>query len=415
MMDELLRIAAELRPGLRDFLAGPIAEGRIQGALLEVDSYWYFSAMRETLPWSKGWLDWDRDYVLAEIQTYSAFQSPLLDWKYRPWDWPEHCRAMGYLVGSLDAPSPVLIRVLLRDPTERFGPISKGGMPSFPIPPLDSNLPRRFGQYAITYELRPSAIATSGIAAMLEKLHLRSRDARQAPDVRPGSIGRAAPNTAGTIGGFLRDPASGQNYLVSCAHVLGPYGTEVHSPGPYEGRHSTHVGAVRFSSISPLKPAVEACSFHIAPDAGRLDIAIAEVGTDELERSFLPNRVRAISQIHRFQSVMFRGKESGSVAAQMNSATVWQEIYTQNFGDGPEGFRCFGDIFELASPQGDVAPIAVEGDSGAWVTDEVGALRNWVGVLIGNQGTRAYGCFAEHILNAVRQYPWFPNGLALPS
>jgi hypothetical protein len=160
---------------------------------------------------------------------------------------------------------------------------------------------------------------------------------------------------------------------------------------------------------------MEACSLHTAPNAGRLDIAIAEVGADRVDRSFLPNRVRAISQVHRFQSVTIRGKESGTVAAQMNTATIWQDIYTQNFGDGPEGFRCFGDIFELASPQGDVAPIAVEGDSGAWVLDEVSGLRNWVGVLIGNQGTRAYGCFAEHILNAVRQDPAFPNGLALPS
>ena len=415
MMDELLRIASELRLGLLDILSGPIADGRIQGALLEVDRYWYFSAVRRFQPWGIPWIEWlePRGNIVRSVQVHTVFDRLPLDWTYRPWDWPQYCKLMGYLFGSEEAPSPILIRVLMRDPTERSHP----GLQSSKFPTIvteSAALSTRYAEYRITYDLRPSAVATSMMAGLFEKLPTRMRRAKQPHSFPGSSIGRADPNTAGTAGGYLRDPLSGNNYVVSCAHVLGPCGTDVFSPGPFEGRDGKVLGTVRFGSISPVKLSSEACSLHTAPNAGRLDISIAEVPQNGFDNSFATHRVRGIGQIHRFQRVTFRGKESGIVAAQVNAATIWQEIYTADFGDGPSGFRCFGDIFELASIKGDVAPIALEGDSGAWIVDEAGGLRSWNGVLIAQQGTRAYGCFAEHILDAVRMDAAFPNGLAFP-
>jgi hypothetical protein len=118
--------------------------------------------------------------------------------------------------------------------------------------------------------------------------------------------------------------------------------------------------------------------------------------------------------MHPFQPVSFVGKVSGKVNAQMNCVSLWQEILTEDFGDGPSGWRCFGELFELAGRSGDVRPIAAEGDSGAWVIDEVEGLRSWDGVVVANQGTRAYGCFAEYIMDAIRAQPEFGLALTLP-
>jgi hypothetical protein len=124
--------------------------------------------------------------------------------------------------------------------------------------------------------------------------------------------------------------------------------------------------------------------------------------------------IKLISDLQRFQNVTFTGRISGKVEARMNALAIWQELKTPDFGDGPPGWRCFGGIFELMSPKGDKSQIADHGDSGAWVVDEFGGLKGWIGVLIGKQGTRAYGCFAQHILKALQGNPAFPDGLILP-
>jgi hypothetical protein len=172
---------------------------------------------------------------------------------------------------------------------------------------------------------------------------------------------------------------------------------------------------VRFSAISQHKQLQQACNFHGAPHAGQLDVALAEIQADVSLAFSKPHHVRPITQIHSFQPVTYTGKVHGTVKAQVNAATIWQEILTPNFGDGPEGLRCFGDIFELAGRRGDLAPIASEGDSGAWVLDDAGGLSSWNGVLIGYQGVRAYACFAEHVLSAVQGMPEFPDGLVITS
>jgi hypothetical protein len=434
MMDELLRLADELHRGLQEELSEAIRRSIVQGALLEVDRYWYWSAVKQLA--SRGQLprpsiDDPRFHsdLPAWVLAQTTYEPIRLDWTYRPWDWKQHCKAMGHQGGDGEGPDPVIIRVLLRDPAEAWrlvygeslgvGPFA-AGLDRFDL----QRLPRSFRYHPIIYELRPSAVSTSMLTTTFDRFRTMiwgPKDRTWPADI---SIGRADPNTSGTAGGCLWDPRSGRYYVVSCAHVLGLDGTEVYSPGPFEGRDSRPVGRVRYSSIPPRKPFEMACAIDVVPDAGRLDVAVAELYAGAPRANGGPHRVRAIAQIHPFQPVIYGGIVSGTVEAQINALTIWQEFlfhpfedrpFGASYWDEPKGFRCFGRIFELAGRRGDLAPVAKEGDSGAWVVDEVHGLKSWDGILIGQQGMRAYGCFADRVVESLRGHPEFPDGLALPT
>ena len=419
MMDFLLGVADEIRPGLQETLYGGISQSVVQGALLEVDPYWYWCALARHMSYWGLAIEhrpsMRRDVLIGMHRIWWTFGNSQIDWQYRPPDWHKHCEQMGYST-DWGEPQPVIIRVLLRDRAEaervasmepRQSETGGGDVPEFG----EVNPPRTFRGYPIIYETRPSAFAAADWATFAENVPRAAGGAR-AKTSRAVSIGRAEPNTSGTGGGCLRDSRTGQTYIVSCAHVLGPEGTPVFTPGPFEGKSSRQVGVVRYSAISPLKLSGQACSLDTSPDAGRLDIAVAEL-QENVSVAGAPDRVRGPAQMLRFQPVMFTGKTSGTVEAQLNAVTVWQEFYTHPFGDGPAGFRCFGGVFELAGREDDNSPVAAGGDSGAWIVDDLDGLRSWNGVVIATQGNRAYACFAERLLEAVRGHGSFPDGLSL--
>src|SRR5262249_31034468 len=146
---------------------------------------------------------------------------------------------------------------------------------------------------------------------------------------------------------------------VSCAHVLGPSGpggTAVYSPGPFENRDSRPIGIVLYAEVPFLKPPGQDCNLIALPNAGRLDVAVAEVDPSETARlkvSPCAQLVRRAAKMHPYQRVSFIGKESGRVDAQLSAVTLWHEIEFRDFGEGPSGVRCFGTIFEMSDLRGD--------------------------------------------------------------
>ena len=418
MFDHLQRIADDIGVGLREKLAPGIRQSFIQGALLEVDSYWYRCAIleasdyRAALPLLYFTDDFD---PVRWAQFMASFVDLKLDWSYRPPQWQEHCDTMGYWLEAYESAEPVVIRVLLRDDAEAAKVNDEKKKSATNDDPVDSDakfdrkeLPREYEGYPIVYEIRPSLIATSAITRFFEQM--LPWGGRPTP-AKAVSVGRFDPNTVGTAGGKLIDPSSGKTYIVSCAHVLGLNQSQVFSPGAGTGRY---VADVRFSSISPLNQANTLCAVDTFPDAGRLDLAVAELFDGESLSTESLDRVKSISDLQRFQNVTFTGRSTGKVDARLNALSIWNEMKTPAFGDGPAGWRCFGGIFELMGRKGDKSQIAASGDSGAWVVDQFGGLKSWIGMLIGKQGTRAYGCFAQHILQAIQGSPQFPEGLILP-
>jgi hypothetical protein len=212
--------------------------------------------------------------------------------------------------------------------------------------------------------------------------------------------------------------ATSKHYIVSCAHVMGPQGPPVYTPGPHEHRGSKVLGTVRFSAVPDLKMLGQACNAKAQPYDGRVDLSIAEWDPEaSLRNQITPkakvNGVRSTDRITDYDLVQLAGKESGLVKAQVSGTTLWKVIDFGDFGAGPAGARCFGSIFQLTDFEGGRDQLVEEGDSGAWIVDRVGDLSMLNGMLIAHQGNVAYGCYAEFMLDTLRTCPECPGGLSV--
>jgi hypothetical protein len=355
----------------------------VRGALLELDRFWIEAYLWQQFPWYAwaapspyNWNFLNSGYLLQHSSLFSPFN---WDFAFKPEGWENHCKAMGYSTGK-----PIIIRVILRH--KQF---------------VTASWPRAYQDYSIVYEYRPPIRAASLLSVFSKRLR----------SSRAISIGRSNPNTAGTLGGYLRD-LNGRSYLVSCHHVLGPAGTEVYSPGPYEGRQSSSVATVTLAELPPRSMEGKDCNFFAVPTAARLDLAVAELhaNASELVPEKCADGVRDPAKMNPYQPVIFCAKESGRVEAQLTGVTIWHELLFED-SSGAYFPYCFGTLFEMSDRFGGNGALARPGDSGAWVIDEVGGMRLWNGMLIARLGSRAYGCYAKFILDACNAH--LPGVLSL--
>jgi hypothetical protein len=390
MIDLLIQRAESLRAGFQVMLRDFFGSGDVQGATMEIDPYWYEWAVRQHGFTGENWF--------TNFLRHFPYQD-YREWKFDvlPKDWNNYCEVMGYG----EATNPLVIRIILRHPIEQD------------VTGLGS-LPRTYNGYPLLYEVRPPVVATGLVRELSRFIGLGMSDGV----LNPVSVGRAEPRTSGTLGGFLRCLATDRYYLVSCAHVFGTGSAQVYTPGPFENLSSTPIGVIRFAEIPPLKGAGQDCNLDAVPNAGRLDLAVAEwIPPGNIAQAIAPKPsvhiVRRCAKMNPYQPISFVGKVSGLVQAQLSAVTLWHEIEIENFGDGPMGIRCFGSLFEMCDAQGDRQELAKPGDSGAWVFDDFNDQRCWNGILIAHQGKRAYGCYAEYIMRALNNHAAFPGGLAI--
>jgi hypothetical protein len=393
MMAELIRIGDALQPRLREFLGNSWFSSTIRGVFLDVDDYWEFAELSEQFGYRFDYgYPWENDLETATyrrlFQAWSLTQSHYIDMKRRPHWWAQHCQAMGYPENA----EPIIIRVVLKE----------GGKA------VSTDLPRNFEGYAITYEFRPPnrAVGRYGWFGQILRRHGKHGKAL--------SIGRTNPNTAGTLGGILGSADPQARYVVTCAHVLGPPGTDVYQPGPYEGKKSEFIGSVRHWTIPALGSTDDPCSEQATPNAARLDLAVAELTVDpsslrNLGTIATANTIRPIPAIRKNDRVTFTGKTRGRIDAKVGLLTLWDQI---EFADG---VRCFGRVFELKLPTREYVreELASPGDSGSWVVFQVGDLVVWYGMVISCDGGQAYACFADYILEECNTCGVFPGGVRL--
>jgi hypothetical protein len=395
MMDHLIMLAEQLRPELQSRLQ-VFGKYWVRGALLEVDRFWLeaYLVQLKIRP-SESWESWN----LGEFLQHESCVTPIKwDFTFVPEGWDEHSKAMGYGEGK----SPILIRVILREQ----------GLPGA------MDWPRELAGHPITYEYRPPVVATSGLSVLARRLRkILARQDDVPTNAFAKSIGRGEPPTAGTLGGYVRGIGNGATYLISCHHVLGPAGTTVYAPGPYEGRASSPVATVVYDQFPPPSPPGLDCNFFGMPNAMQLDVSVAILHDNAGARDLIPEKtvdgIRNPARMIPYQPVLFVGKESGRVEAQLSGVTMWHELYFPEPGDKYIP-RCFGTIFEMSDRRGDqVDTLAQPGDSGSWIVDEIGDMRQWNGMLVGRLGRRAYGCYAHLILQACQNAVGFPGGVAL--
>lgn len=315
----------------------------------------------------------------------STFLGYKPDMEFRPSWWALHCKAMGY---PEDA-KPVIIRVILK----------KSGLKEV------MDLPRSYEGYPIVYEYRPPnrALGAPGLGRRLRDLLERAtgEGTKTAP-----SIGQANPDTAGTLGGLLHGTHPGRHYLVTCAHVVGPPGSIVYQPGPFEGRQSQSIGIVRHTKIPEFGSMSDPCSEVATPDAHRLDLAVAELTVDverleEMGVVSTVNTIRPIQAMRQNDPVTFTGKTRGRIEAKIGALTLWDQIeFYDELSPGQKRVRCFGRLFEIRAPTYEYVrrELADPGDSGSWVQLQVGELAAWCGMVVSCDGGRAYACFSEYIL-----------------
>jgi hypothetical protein len=296
---------------------------------------------------------------------------------------------MGYPTGA----DPIVIRVILKE--------------NIPTDLVD--LRNSYEKYPIVYEVRRPNRAVVGLwerfTGAVGKIAVRDTE-------KPPSIGRANPNTAGTLGGLLGGVDPRKMFIVTCAHVLGPSGTTVYRPGPYEGKDSQPVGIVRYYDFPLPGTNADPCGMEATPNASRLDLAVAEVNLAQLSEFSvvkLVNGIRPIKLIRKNDLVSFTGKTRGPVEAKVGALTLWDQI------EFPDGVRCFGRIFELKSRTREYIreDLAHPGDSGSWVIFDDGELTTWYGMVISCDGGQAYACFSAYILEACNRSTVFPGGLKL--
>lgn len=388
MIGLLLDRAEQIRADLQGLL---FSISHVQGASLEVDRYWLASFLHNRT---------ERPSLLDPVSHawWSRYRCPKWDLEYRPDDWASYCKSVGLSFLNSEPPSPLVIRVFLESQYTSLGSFDNT-TPTLAVGDAGI-LPRAFQDHAIVYEVAPPATALS-----VRKSLIFSAGERDLclPAI---SVGRRNPNTAGSLSGVISTGDPEHAVAVSCAHVFGIEGTTVYSPGPFEGRSHERVGVVKKHWIAELKKEQVPCDHENFRDAGRLDMAVAEVRADWGSRIGqnlrIADDVRLKNQMEQDAVVYFRGKVSGMVYARISGVSIWKEISTADFGTGFGGRRCFGGLLELMSLDGDGRCVARPGDSGAWVFDNDGSLQRWNGMIIAAHGRRAVATIAEYMMETLR-------------
>jgi hypothetical protein len=340
------------------FLSETLTEESVQGVHVGIDQYW-----------CEGWITiWQfhnapyypnsPNFDLRIIRTFT--RDFHVDFDYRPPEWDGYCRSRGFPEGS----NPFYIKFILRHPLT-----------------APEKLPRSWEGYPLIYEYRPPCIALS------------------AQFYAGSSIGLARPNPPGTAGGFLQDSNTGKNYLLTCAHVLNGTGGDVYHPSPHDSWFPTMIGNVAVSTLPPPKGIGMYCNPFAVNNAGTVDLAIA--GLDDINvtpRKEIPrigqvSVISSKSKMSQGDKVVFYGKTSGLVEAELGSLGIWHEILIDNQP------HCFSYIFELTHrrPYYINTDLARGGDSGSWILNITNNIVSWDGMLIAGDGAQAYGCFAEDI------------------
>ena len=358
-MEELRQLARS--PEIAGWIADPprrLAPNIVQGVNLAIDPFWlrsyraYFGFRTEQSP------------SADSFRTRKTTEEFRVRFDWRPPGWKEHCVAKGY---TEDA--PVVIQVLLRQrPNRDFlaeAPTNRAGHP-------------------IVYEYRSAC------------------EAFAAPSLLPGANVGGAGALPGTLGGFLRDSASGATLAVSCAHVFGPEGTEVYQPAPTKATGSV-IGQVILSTLPDRSTPTTKCNRVMQHPV--LDLAIAEIsaGANVTPAFGELGKVVHLTRVADMTSddgVVFLGARSKRpVLAKIGALNVWREV--QIAGQS----HCMGDMFILESRRYTYIrqDLAKNGDSGAWVISNDNDLVAWDGMVVAGDGASVYCSFAEQIVDTCRE------------
>lgn len=378
---ELMRFAEQ--GSFRDFVRGVVgdisASEYVQGVQIGFDRYWLEDQLQKRLrthsasapPFWGSLTEHSREARLFEHLYFDYdFLSGDDNGYMRPQYWSEYCRVQGYPENA----RPIFIKFLLRERADQRRSFETD----------------RWGQYPLLYEYRPPCMGTSIVTAFLQTRQFSVGS----------SIGPANSQEVGTAGGFLEDSCTGNTYLISCSHVVGPAGSEIlYHPRGFKGQ-PTRVGRVLHStSLTPKQPN-QICNSQSGYPASAVDVGIVQLDDGTSFSPDVPglgnvNLVSPIAVMGQHQPVLLYGSTSGQVTAELGLLTFWCEIIIKGTA------YCFNNLFAITPPHPYYLNSALVkgGDSGAWVVARATGLNSWDGMVIGCDGAQAYCCFADYIMN----------------
>ena len=368
MINYLRTLASEVYPRVEEALGRDLLS-QMRGVLVGVDRFFVESVkqrvLRHALP------VWDNDSIWSSMLLPSD-----INWADPPC-WPRY----GYWPrGHSPDTSPFYFLVVVRDRIL----LAREGLPS------------RIGNHRILYQYRPECTGLS-VLDLLRSLSTAAGLKVQSNSVV--SVGRTDPSTAGTLGGIIESSRTGKKLGISCEHVLGPAGTEIFHPGPFEGKHSSRIGCVVCADLPPPLPELQRGNPRKGGPSGKLDVAVTDL--DEAPASKIgqtlgeaPYAWRSGKDMLLHDPVSFVGKVIGKQDARISHLCIWYEVRI----DGH--LRCFEDVFEISHRKHLYVntPIARPGDSGAWIVASCENLLLWDGLLFAGDGAHGFCCFADNIV-----------------
>lgn len=368
---DLLRDQETLLNDLDALQENIFSKERILGVNVGVDRYWSRSYLTRYL---SGSLTNQQDGAPLTWRFLHHFGDfPDVTLSYRPPRWGHYCLSRGY---SPDA-SPIYFKFLLQEAPDKTRRVS------FPVQDLH--------RHPVLSEYRPPTIVHSSIYSGGSKSQL----------AMGATIWSSGAQLLGTAGGFLHHPSSGQAYLVSCSHILGSVGSDVHFPPPTTRGRSNVIGHVALNFPSTLREKVK-CSPASLKSIAQLDMGLVELRPEavfdpEIPGLGRPQMISSISEMGPYDPVVAIGSSSGLVKAELGELCIWHEAIIENKPG------CFRNLITLTPPYPYYAKdthLFESGDSGAWVINTTTGLPAWDGMIIGSDGSQAYACFAENIIDA---------------
>ncbi len=244
---------------------------------------------------------------------------------------------------------------------------------------------------------------TDGLSdiALLERLNRAVGEAQVAVELEerrpaqlaaaPGSQINVLPSSSGTVGGFLRDSASGKVFGVTCSHVVSTGQSVLDATSSLIGvcAHDTaRVPLATGTVCDPVTLAVPAPSPGNGPDVNMLDCALIDV-SGPISGGTITG---APSTLTPGQNVYMEGATTKRTNHKLGSLCLSYE-----FKFAGKSY-CFRDSIQLV-PQpwgplggplgGLMTTVPRQGDSGAWVLTDDTPPR-WAAVFFGEDGTHGY-------------------------
>lgn len=243
--------------------------------------------------------------------------------------------------------------------------------------------------FRIVYEPRPIA-----------RLAVGPKD-RHRPLLGGISMGVNATD-AGTLGGVVKDPATGTYYALTCAHVAAT-GDCVDQPARKDRKGSV-IGKVVSHQLPPAFPShLRRIAVHQKLYASPVDAALVELYTDPSSPKLEVFKMGAITDllditdIEQDEELEMTGRSSDWQKLRRSSVSPFYNVTHK----ATQTEYCFENALIVREPSG--ATAVSPGDSGAWICKDIGTSWHWAAMVVG--GDRQLGiAVAAH-----RVRDWWQN------